>query len=126
MHQVSSEEPAAIHWREFSCFCARPGICKCYDPSAVDFCNLSENVPSTATDRLRDLKGKFILVGYESKPFVGQVIRVVCEEVEVYCMQQLCGKNAFTWPHPPALLFYHKSDVLHMTKDWKQFRTHKA
>ncbi len=52
MHQVTSEEPAAIQWREISCFCARPGICKCYDPSTVDFRNLSESVPSTATDCL--------------------------------------------------------------------------
>ncbi|KAM7417161.1 hypothetical protein PAMA_017008 [Pampus argenteus] len=87
IHQVTSEEPALIQWREISCFCARPLICKCYEPSPADFRNLSENLPSTNCQQ--DLKGKFIMVRYESKPFVGQVIQVVGEEVEVSCMQQL-------------------------------------
>ena len=106
-----------IQWREISCFCARPDICKCYDPSPVDFHNISEELPSTSTNCQQDLKGKFILVRYESKPFVGQVIQVVGEEVEVSCMQQLGEKNVFTWPHPPDILFYYESDVLHQISE---------
>lgn len=37
IHQVISEVPAAMQWRLISCFCARPGICNCYGPPAVDF-----------------------------------------------------------------------------------------
>lgn len=72
---------------------------------------------------------------------MGQVIQVMGEEVEVSCMQQLSGENVFTWSHPPELLFYSESDVLHiisepeplnlchsklMMEDWKHFQAHKA
>lgn len=74
-HQATQEDSAA-------CFCARPVICKCYNPSAVDLRN-QDNFPSTSTNSQRDKKGKFILVRYENKPFVGQVIQVVGEEVDI-------------------------------------------
>ncbi|KAL7380022.1 hypothetical protein ABVT39_010110 [Epinephelus coioides] len=84
IHQVTSEVPAAMQWREISCFCARPRICNCYGPSAVDFRNLSGNHPSTSTECQQDLKGKFILVRYERKPFVGQVMQVaICQILNV-------------------------------------------
>lgn len=95
-HQVTSEVPAEMQWREISCYCSRPGICNCYGPSAVDFHNIPENHPSTSTKCQQDLKGKFILVIYESKPFVGQVVQVVGEELEVSCMRQPGEKNVFT------------------------------
>ena len=41
IHQVTSEVPAAMQWRDISCFCAKPAICNCYGPSAVDFCSLA-------------------------------------------------------------------------------------
>lgn len=63
-------------------------------------------LPSTATDCLQDLKGKFILLRNESKPLMGQVFHMVGDEVEVIYMQQLGGKNvfylaSFTWPPIP-------------------------
>ena len=84
-------------------------------------------------------QGKFAIVRYEGKPFVGQIIQVVGDEVEVSCMQQLARKNVFTWPHPPDILFYYESDVLHIISvpepvnsrhskliedAWKQFQAH--
>ena len=42
---------------------------------------------------------------------------MVGEEVEVSCMQQLGEKNVFTWPHPPDILFYYESDVLHQISE---------
>ncbi|KAF3834439.1 hypothetical protein F7725_025643 [Dissostichus mawsoni] len=101
LHQVISTKPATILYRDISCFCSRPAaICKCYNPSTVDFRNASE-VPEPP--RLNQ-RGKFIVVNYEGKPFV------VGDEIEVSCMKQLSAKNVFTWPHPPDLLFYYESD----------------
>lgn len=86
IQRVTSEVLAAMQWRLMLCFCARPGICNCYGPSAVDFHNLSGNLSSTSNKCQQDLKGKFILVRYESKSFVGQDMQVVDEELEVSCM----------------------------------------
>ncbi|CAL8234742.1 unnamed protein product [Arctogadus glacialis] len=120
LHQVTCEKPASIRYRDISCFCARPAICRCYNPSAVDFSDL----PSTSVG-LEDQRGKFALVKYEGKPFVGQILQVVAHKC--------------TWPDPPDDLFYYQSDVLHMCAepepvncrhskltldDWKQFQSH--
>ncbi|KAK0145791.1 hypothetical protein N1851_015288 [Merluccius polli] len=138
IHQVTCQEPAVIQYRDISCFCKRPNICKCHGPSAVDF----RDPPATTStsDSMEDQEskqGKFAIVRYEGKPFVGQIIQVVGDEVG--CMQQLARKNVFTWPHPPDNLFYYESDVLHIISEpepmnsrhskliedaWKQFQAH--
>lgn len=86
-----------------------------------------------------DLNGKFILVKYEGRPFVGQVLQVFGDEIEVSHMQQLGGKNVFTWPHPVDVIFYYSTDVLKVISepeplnsrhtrltnvDWDCFRMH--
>lgn len=135
LHQVISTEPATILYRDISCFCSRPAvICKCYNPSRVDFRNVSEAPEPPSLNQ----RGKFIVVNYEDKPFVGQITQVVGDEIEVSCMKQLSAKNVFTWPQPPDLLFYYEADVLFMisepepvnsrhsrltTEDWKKFQT---
>lgn len=82
MHQVISTEPGKIMYRKISCTMV--------------------NLQIASTDaRANDnyLNGKFILVKYKDQPFVGQVLQVINDEIEVSCMQQLGGKNLFTWPH---------------------------
>lgn len=119
IHQVTSAQPGKIQHREISCFCSRPQICQCHNPSEVDFQNTTE-VPHTNTqaeENLDDLNGKFILVKYENQPFVGQVLKVVGNEIEVSCMQQSGGKNVFTWPHPPDIIFYYRGDVLEVISE---------
>lgn len=49
---------------------------------------------------------------YDGQPFVGQVLKVVGNEIEGSCMQQSGGKNVFIWPHPPDIVFYYITDVL--------------
>ncbi|KAK0132285.1 hypothetical protein N1851_032914 [Merluccius polli] len=135
LHQVISTEPATILYRDISCFCSRPAAadCKCYSPSKVDFRSVSEAPEPPSLNQ----KGKFIVVNYEGKPFVGQITQVVGDEIEVSCMKQLGAKNVFTWPQPPDLLFYYEADVLSVisepepvnsrhsrltTEDWKKFQ----
>lgn len=86
-------------------------------------------LPSTATDCLQDLKGKFILLRYESKPLMGQVFNVVGDEVEVIYMQQLGGKNvfylaSFTWPPIPLQVWCAAHNIWARTFELVSFKTH--
>ena len=42
--------------------------------------------------------GKFIIVKYDEKQYVGQVLNIQGEEIQVNCMVQHGKKNAFQWP----------------------------
>lgn len=136
MHQVISTEPGKIMHREISCFCSRPHICQCHNPTMVNL--RTANIQASAQDD-NGLNGKFILVKYEGRPFVGQVLQVIGDETEVSCMQQLGGKNVFTWPHPGDIIFYYTTEVLKVISepeplnsrytrlthsDWHYFSTH--
>lgn len=51
---------------------------------------------SVTVESAEDFTGKFVVVLYDGKPFVGQVLQVVGDELEVNCMHQSgAGKNAF-------------------------------
>lgn len=96
------------------------------------------NIQASAQDD-NGLNGKFILVKYEGRPFVGKVLQVIGDETEVSCMQQLGGKNVFTWPHPGDIIFYYTTEVRKVISepeplnsrhtrlthsDWHYFSTH--
>ena len=83
-------------------------ICQCHNTTTLNLQTAGTQV--SAQDD--DLNGKFILVKYEGQPFVGQVLQVIGDEIEVSCMQQLGRKNVFTWPHPADIIFYYIKDVL--------------
>ena len=80
IHQILSIEPGAILHRELSCFCSRPDICQCYKPTRISF---QRSCAEASVNAQQDLTGKFVLVRYEEQPFVGQVLQVVDEELEV-------------------------------------------
>lgn len=109
LHQVISTEPGKIIHREISCFCSRPHTCQCYN-AAIE--NLKVSTTQASAEDDSDLNGKFIVVKYECEPFVGQVLQVLGDEIEVSHMRQLGQKNKFTWPHPADTVFYYKTDVL--------------
>lgn len=121
IHQVLSSCAAQISHREVSCFCKHAVMktCLCYQPVKV---NLRETMcfiepapsspePSKEQASLQDLSGKFVIVSYDEVPYVGQVLQDVGEEVQVSTMQQSDGKNMFTWPRTPDVIFYYKKDV---------------
>lgn len=153
IHQVISTEPGKVIHREISCFCSRPRICQCHNPIMVNLqttqastqASVQANAQASAHESAQEsthesshLNGKFIVVNYEGQPFVGQVLQVVGEEIEVSCMQQLGGKNAFTWPHRADIIFFYTAEVLKviaepeplnsrhtrlMHSDWEYFNT---
>ena len=110
IHQIESTAPERIHHREVSCFCSRNQTkCECGPSVEIQFDESSEMFENAEDE---DLTGKFVVVTYDSKPFVGQVVQVVAGEVEVNCMHQsAAGKNAFVWPDIADKVFYFKEDI---------------
>ena len=110
IHQIESTEPGKIQHRKVSCFCSRnETACECGPSVDIQFGESAEMFKNAVDD---DLTGKFVVVMYDSKPFVGQVEQVVAGEVEVNCMHQSApGKNAFVWPDMADKVFYFKEDI---------------
>lgn len=76
----------------------------------------TEDPPSTPEPpreqaSLQDLSGKFVIVTYDELPYVGQVLEVVEEEVQVNSMWQSGENNLFMWPQTPDVIFYCKKDI---------------
>lgn len=45
------------------------------------------------------MEGQFIIVKYDDKPYIGQIMGIHgAGELQVNCMQQLGKKKAFVWP----------------------------
>lgn len=112
IHQVTTNTPGKIFYRELSCFCHRMGLsCECESPSVLDY-NAEKAAPSTTIPAQEDMAGKMVIVSYDKKPFVGQVLKIIGEEIEVSCMQQSGTKNCFIWPQTRDVLFYFQSDII--------------
>lgn len=118
IHQIVADKAGMINHRELSCFCSRiNATCECGPSVQIEFQTLQE-VSGTNTEASvtlepdDDLSGKFVVVLYDGKPIVGQVLGAESDELEVNCMHQCgTGKNAFVWPETPDKLFYFTSDV---------------
>jgi hypothetical protein len=62
----------------------------------VDFQNQNAEAEDNLSPMVKppeDLKGKFIIVNYDYQPFVGQVLKVVGEEMEISYMQQAAERE---------------------------------
>ncbi|KAF3856921.1 hypothetical protein F7725_017644 [Dissostichus mawsoni] len=102
IHQVLSVEAGKISHRQVSCFCTHAEMkpCSCYQPQLVDMRNTeshSKDLVSTPNPprqhaSVKDLSGKFVIVTYDELPYIGQVLEVVEEEVQVSSMRQ-SGEN---------------------------------
>ena len=111
IHQVTANTPGKIMFRDVSCFCHRMGLtCECESPSEVDF-HAKTATPSTTISESDDMVGKMVIVSYDKKLFVGQILKVVGDDVEVSCMQQSGRKNCFAWPQNTDVIYYFQSDV---------------
>lgn len=110
-HQVLSPSPGVILYRDLSCFCEYPNECACYNPKRMDFgnaCQIEQNDSFVKEDEYT--VGKFVVVEYESKPYVGQIVEIDGEELKINCMVQKSG-NSFVWPQKPDCIYYSRQDV---------------
>ena len=71
----------------------------CYKPVLVNLGNTTchTEVPSNTPKApgLEDLSGKFVIITYDELPYVGQVLKVVGEDVQVSSMRQSDEKKRF-------------------------------
>ncbi|CAL8313831.1 unnamed protein product [Arctogadus glacialis] len=88
IHQVLSSEAGIIFHREVSCFGKYADLttCMCYKPVLVNLGKTTchTEVPSNTpkASGLEDLSGKFVIITYDELPYVGQVLKVVGEDVQ--------------------------------------------
>lgn len=133
-HQVLSFSPGEILYRRLSCFCQYPDMCPCFQPKKLQvtaFKAVVEQQSDTHQDLTGDqptnqepahlveaeadtssdddtsyTMGKFVIVNYDDRPYVGQVTKICHNEVEINCMKQVGDKNIFIWPDKSDCIFY--------------------
>jgi len=112
IHQVVSSQPAKITHREVSCFCKRLATspCPCYQPVTVDLKATIRQIENPSSSP-PDLCGRFVVVTNDELPYVGQVLKVVEEELQISCMRQSGDKNLFLWPQTLDVTFYFRKDI---------------
>lgn len=126
-HQILSFSVGEIFYRDLSCFCKFPEMCHCFSPSKMRPDNpstcleLASEVQATQPEsgveeeEERDDEytvGKFVIVRYDQKPFVGQITNLNEELIEVNCMVQTSGKNIFKWPAKQDCIMYSKDQLI--------------
>ena len=58
-------------------------------------------------------QGQFVIIKYEGKPYVGQIVTINKEGLEINCMNQLGKmKNGFVWPKGRDCIFYKEQEVV--------------
>lgn len=124
-HQIFSTTPGEVYHRAVSCFCSYPKVCGCLKVTKVTMAGdspaqeiipipilsfLDEDVESDQ-DQVFEV-GKFIIVKYDEKRYVGQVLNIQGEEIQANCMVQHGNKNAFQWPDREDTIYYLRSDII--------------
>ncbi len=88
-HQVLSSSPGVILHRDLSCFCSYPEVCSCHKSKKVDFGNALETESNDSFEEEdRCTQGKFVIVEYDGRPYVGQIMEVHGDELKINCMKQ--------------------------------------
>ena len=55
--------------------------------------------------------GQFVLIKYEGKLYVGQIVDISMEGLQVNCMKQHGDKNGFVWPNRRDCIYYQDHEV---------------
>ena len=91
-HQIFSTTPGEVFDREVRCFCSYPEVCDCFNITQVTMTTdspvqeVSPVPPSTDDDKgHQDVLevGRFIIVKYDKKRYVGQIWDIQGEEIQV-------------------------------------------
>ena len=56
--------------------------------------------------------GKFIIVKYDEKRYVGQISDIQGEDIQVNCMVQHGQKNTFQWPDKDDSIYYSRTNII--------------
>lgn len=49
---------------------------------------------------------KLVIVNYNDRLYVAQIMKICYNEAEINCMKQAGDKNIFIWPNNPYCMFY--------------------
>lgn len=63
-------------------------------------------------DREEYTVGKFVIVNYDNKAFVGQITKRHADNIEVNCMVQHGKRNVLKWPGNPDCIFYPRDQII--------------
>ncbi|KAK0141203.1 hypothetical protein N1851_021796 [Merluccius polli] len=95
-HQICSTAVGKVFHRAVSCFCNYPSVCGCFKAANVTMTpgspahEVSSPPPSLDDDDECDQDvvevGRFIIVRYDEKRYVGQILAIQEEEIQVSCM----------------------------------------
>ncbi|KAJ4942266.1 hypothetical protein JOQ06_012132 [Pogonophryne albipinna] len=127
-HQILYFCPGEIYYRDLSCFCQYPEMCECFKPTKMrmdDSSNANSDhlqpdsiqetyaeSPSTDVEKNEEYTvGKFVIVSYDNKLFVGQITKLLLDNIEINCMVQHGKRNVFKWPNKPDCIFYHREQI---------------
>ncbi|KAK5888183.1 hypothetical protein CesoFtcFv8_016707 [Champsocephalus esox] len=59
--------------------------------------------PSTDVEKNEEYTvGKFVIGSYDNKLFVGQITKLLLDNIEINCMVQHGKRNVFKWPNKPT------------------------
>ncbi|XP_026095669.1 uncharacterized protein LOC113067463 isoform X1 [Carassius auratus] len=57
-------------------------------------------------------QGQFVLIKYEGKPYVRQIVAISMEGLQMNCMKQRGDKNGFVWPNRRDCIYYQDQEVV--------------
>ena len=123
-------EPGQILTKYLSCFCSWPTPCSCYEhkasialvnqkavsskPKSADVNSEISTVPvpeQVQFSKEQDLRDKWVIMNYDSKPYVGKVISQDCDSVEVQELKGI-GNNKFVMPDNDDLTLWYDYEKL--------------
>lgn len=84
------------------------------NPSEVEFTDSDDGTSYTV--------GKFVIVKYDDRPYVGQIIKMCNKEAEINCMKQVGDKNVFIWPDKPDCIYYSCDQIACTISEPEPFR----
>lgn len=68
----------------------------------MDFGNTYQIEGNDSSEKEKYTIGKFVVVEYGGKPYVGQIMDIHADELKITCMMQKSG-NSFVWPEKPLV-----------------------
>ena len=118
IHQVMTDTPGKIAYRNVSCYCASGKMCDCYDLKHFSFPTCTVTVAdSTASTEVelpdggKSLIDEYVVVKYDNIAYPGIVTDEDNDDVEVKCMSKV-GNNRFYWPMHDDICWHKKDSIL--------------
>ena len=120
IHQIMTDTPGKISYRNVSCYCSSGKMCDCYELKHFCFPVLTV---TTAADTLaptevelrdascKSLIDEYVVVKYDGVAYPGIVTDEDHDDVEVKCLHKV-GENRFYWPMHDDICWHQRDSIL--------------